>query len=108
MLAKGFCATADFLLLQLETLRDRSKIFAMIDIAIHGIRSIEIGDITNLPNTQSYARTIWIKGVDLDGNAVSARIPLFSKTKESLVLQQERALLSQRLDEIIQCVSEVE
>lgn len=80
----------------------------MIDVAIHGITSIQMDRIQYLDGTKTYARTLWIEGVDIVGNRVTARIPLFSKTEESLTLDQERALLSQRLDEIITCVKEID
>lgn len=108
MVAKGFRATQSFLVLQLETLRDGATLCAMIDVAIHGITSIDLGEINYLESTQTYARAIWIEGVDINGARVTARIPLFAKTKDSLVIRQELALLSQRLDEIISCVKEVE
>lgn len=108
MVAKGFRATQNFLVLQLETLRDGATVLAMIDVAIHGITNIQLDQIHYLDGTKTYARTLWIEGVDIVGNRVTARIPLFSKTKESLTLDQERALLSQRLDEIITCVKEIE
>lgn len=108
MVAKGFRATQSFLVLQLETQRDEATLCAMIDVSIHGITSIDLGEITHLGGTQSYARSITIEGLDYRGNRVSTRIPLFAKERESLVIDQERALLGQRLDEIISCVKEVE
>ena len=80
----------------------------MIDVAIHGITNIQLDRIQYLDGTKTYARTLWIEGVDFSGNRVTARIPMFGKTKEALELDQERALLSQRLDEIITCVKEID
>ena len=100
--------TKSFSSLPLETLRDGVKIPGMIDVAIHGITYINLDQVTYLENCKTYARTLWIEGVDALGNRLHARIPLFSKTREALELDQERALLSQRLDEIITCVKEIE
>lgn len=108
MAAKGFRVTQNFLTLQLDTLRDGATVLAMIDVAIHGITSIQIDRIQYLDRTKTYARTLRIEGLDSYGNRVTAHIPLFSKTEESLTLNQERALLSQRLDEIITCVKEID
>ena len=100
--------TKSFSSLPLETLRDGVKIPGMIDVAIHGITSLKMDTIHHLSESKSYARTMWIEGVDLNGNRVRARIPMFGKTREALELDQERALLSQRLDEIITCVKEID
>lgn len=94
-------------MLRIETVRSVVYNASMISFSIHNITSLSFGEIDQLKRG-SWSRVLTMRGTNAHGDEITVRLPLFGQSRDALTLDPERALLGQRLDEIIACVKEIE